>query len=76
MIHQPLGGFQGQATDIDIHAKEILRVRDRLNEILVKHTGQPMEKIELDTDRDRFMSSDEAVEYGLIDSVMTHRKPA
>jgi ATP-dependent Clp protease, protease subunit len=76
MIHQPLGGFQGQATDIDIHAKEILRVRDRLNEILVKHTGQPLERIQTDTDRDRFMSSDEAVKYGLIDSVMTHRKPA
>ena len=76
MIHQPLGGFQGQAADIDIHAKEILRVRDRLNEILVKHTGQPLERIQTDTDRDRFMSSDEAVEYGLIDSVMTHRKSA
>jgi len=76
MIHQPLGGFQGQAADIDIHAKEILRVRDRLNEILVKHTGQPLERIQTDTDRDRFMSSDEAVKYGLIDSVMTHRKPA
>ena len=76
MIHQPLGGFQGQATDIDIHAKEILRVRDRLNEILVKHTGQPLERIQTDTDRDRFMSSDEAVKYGLIDSVMTHRKTA
>jgi ATP-dependent Clp protease protease subunit len=74
MIHQPLGGFQGQAADIDIHAKEILRVRDRLNEILVKHTGQPLSKVETDTDRDRFMSSEEAVEYGLIDSVMTHRK--
>jgi len=76
MIHQPLGGFQGQATDIDIHAKEILRVRDRLNEILVKHTGQPMERIQSDTDRDRFMSSDEAVKYGLIDSVMTNRESA
>jgi len=76
MIHQPLGGFQGQAADIDIHAKEILRVRDRLNEILVKHTGQPLEKVETDTDRDRFMSGDEAVDYGLIDSVLTHRKSA
>ncbi len=76
MIHQPLGGFQGQATDIDIHAKEILRVRDRLNEILVKHTGQPLEKVQTDTDRDRFMSGEEAVNYGLIDSVMSHRKTA
>ena len=76
MIHQPLGGFQGQAADIDIHAKEILRVRDRLNEILVKHTGQPLEKVQTDTDRDRFMSGEEAVNYGLIDSVMTHRKTA
>lgn len=74
MIHQPLGGFQGQATDIDIHAKEILRVRDRLNEILVKHTGQPMSKIQADTDRDNFMSGDEAVKYGLIDSVLVHRQ--
>ncbi|HFD92228.1 MAG TPA: ATP-dependent Clp endopeptidase proteolytic subunit ClpP [Gammaproteobacteria bacterium] len=73
MIHQPLGGFQGQATDIDIHAKEILRTRDRLNEILVKHTGQPMEKIQADTDRDFFMSSEDAVEYGLIDQVMSRR---
>ncbi len=73
MIHQPLGGFQGQATDIDIHAKEILRTRDRLNEILVKHTGQPMEKIQTDTDRDFFMSSEDAVEYGLIDQVMMQR---
>jgi len=76
MIHQPLGGFQGQAADIDIHAKEILRVRDRLNEILVKHTGQPMAKIQTDTDRDNFMSSDEAVKYGLIDSVLAHRQSA
>jgi ATP-dependent Clp protease protease subunit len=76
MIHQPLGGFQGQAADIDIHAKEILRVRDRLNEILVKHTGQPLEKVQTDTDRDRFMSGEEAVNYGLIDSVMAHRKTA
>ena len=76
MIHQPLGGFQGQAADIDIHAKEILRVRDRLNEILVKHTGQPLEKVQTDTDRDRFMSGDEAVDYGLIDTVLSHRKSA
>ncbi len=73
MIHQPLGGFQGQATDIDIHAREILRTRDRLNEILVKHTGQSMDKIQTDTDRDFFMSSEEGVEYGLIDQVMSQR---
>ncbi len=73
MIHQPLGGFQGQATDIDIHAKEILRVRDTLNEILASHTGQPIDRIRNDTDRDNFMSGDEAVEYGLIDSVLSHR---
>ncbi len=76
MIHQPLGGFQGQAADIDIHAREILRTRDRLNDILVKHTGQPIEKIEGDTDRDFFMSSEEGVEYGLIDQVMTDRQTA
>ncbi len=76
MIHQPLGGFQGQAADIDIHAREILRTRDRLNDILVKHTGQPIEKIEGDTDRDFFMSSEEGVEYGLIDKVMTDRQTA
>lgn len=74
MIHQPLGGFQGQATDIDIHAKEILRVRDRLNEILTKHTGQPLKKVRVDTDRDRFMSAEEAVEYGLVDSVLERRR--
>jgi ATP-dependent Clp protease protease subunit len=80
MIHQPLGGFQGQATDIDIHAKEILQTRDRLNQILAKHTGQPIERIDRDTDRDRFMSGVEGVEYGLIDSVLESRidvqKPA
>jgi len=73
MIHQPLGGFQGQATDVDIHAREILRWRDRLNEVLAKHTGQPLERISADTDRDNFMSGDEAVEYGLIDTVLTER---
>ena len=73
MIHQPLGGFQGQATDIEIHAKEILDVRERLNIILAKHTGQPMEKIQNDTDRDFFMNADESVEYGLIDKKMTSR---
>ena len=73
MIHQPLGGFQGQASDIDIHAREILQVRDRLNRILAKHTGQPVEKIAIDTDRDNFMGSGEAVEYGLIDAVLSLR---
>jgi len=76
MIHQPLGGYQGQASDIDIHAQEILRVRDRLNEILVKHTGQSIDKIKEDTDRDNFMSSPEAVEYGLIDTVLEQRLSA
>ncbi len=70
MIHQPLGGFQGQATDIEIHAKEILKMRERLNEILVKHTGQPMEKIRVDTERDYFLSAQQAKEYGLIDEVI------
>ena len=73
MIHQPLGGFQGQATDIDIHAREILAVRDRLNSILAKHTGQPIERIQNDTDRDNFMGGDEAVSYGLIDRVLDRR---
>jgi ATP-dependent Clp protease protease subunit len=80
MIHQPLGGFQGQASDIDIHAKEILQVRERLNQILAKHTGQSMERVGQDTDRDRFMSGPDAVAYGLIDSVLERRgetrKPA
>ena len=73
MIHQPLGGFQGQASDFDIHAKEILKARERLNQILVSHTGQPLKKIEADTDRDRFMSGDEARDYGLIDEVLSSR---
>ena len=73
MIHQPLGGFQGQASDIDIHAREILAVRERLNKILAKHTGQPIEKIQIDTDRDNFMSGEDAVQYGLIDKVMANR---
>lgn len=73
MIHQPLGGFQGQATDIEIHTKEILKTRHRLNEILSKHTGQPIERIEKDTDRDNFMGGAEATEYGLIDSVLLER---
>ncbi len=73
MIHQPLGGFQGQATDIDIHAREILLMRERLNKILSKHTGQPFEKIEEDTERDNFMSADEATQYGMIDQVLRER---
>ncbi|ESQ17471.1 MAG TPA: ATP-dependent Clp endopeptidase proteolytic subunit ClpP [Chromatiaceae bacterium] len=74
MIHQPLGGFQGQATDIDIHAREILHIREQLNEILAYHTGQPLEKIAEDTDRDRFMGGEVAVEYGLIDKVLDVRE--
>jgi ATP-dependent Clp protease protease subunit len=74
MIHQPLGGFQGQATDISIHAKEILRMKDELNEILAELSGQQIEKIEADTDRDFFMSAEDAKEYGLIDAIFT-RKP-
>lgn len=70
LIHQPMGGFQGQVTDIDIHAREIIKIRERLNEILAKHTGQPLEKISLDTERDYFMSSNEAKEYGIIDEVI------
>jgi ATP-dependent Clp protease protease subunit len=73
MIHQPIAGFQGQASDIDIHAKEVLQTRDRLNKILAKHTGQPMERIEKDTDRDYFMSGDDCIEYGLLDSVLKTR---
>lgn len=73
MIHQPLGGFQGQATDIDIHAREILKIRTQLNGILAKHTGKDIETIGDDTERDRFLGSDEAVEYGLIDEVLNAR---
>jgi ATP-dependent Clp protease protease subunit len=73
MIHQPLGGFQGQATDIEIHAREILTVRERLNQILAKHTGQPVETIGEDTERDNFMSGEESVKYGLIDEVLSRR---
>jgi ATP-dependent Clp protease protease subunit len=73
MIHQPLAGFQGQASDIDIHAKEVLQTRDRLNAILAKHTGRSVEQVAKDCDRDNFMSGDEAVEYGLIDTVLTQR---
>ena len=74
MIHQPLGGFQGQASDFEIHAREILTIRDRLNKILADHTGQPIEIIAKDTDRDNFMSGEEAVKYGLIDQVATKRQ--
>ena len=73
MIHQPLGGAQGQASDIEIRAKRILRTRDRLNKLLSEFTGQPLEKIERDTDRDFFMSAEEALEYGLVDRVMKHK---
>jgi ATP-dependent Clp protease protease subunit len=73
MIHQPMGGFQGQASDFEIHAKEILSVRGRLNKILAKHSGQPEEAIGKDTDRDNFMSADESVEYGLMDKVLLSR---
>lgn len=73
MVHQPWGGFQGQATDIDIHAREILLLRDRLNHILAKHTGQTVEKIAVDTERDNFMGAEDAVRYGLIDQVMSQR---
>ncbi len=74
MIHQPMGGFQGQATDIDIHAKEILRMRKDLNAILAKHTGRTVKKIQNDTDRDNFMSAKEALKYGIIDKVLAERK--
>ena len=74
MIHQPLGGFQGQATDIDIHAREILRMRETLNGLLSKHTGQPLEKISQDTERDNFMTAEMAQAYGLVDKVLTSRR--
>ena len=74
MIHQPLGGFQGQASDFEIHAREILTIRERLNKILADHTGQPIDVIAKDTDRDNFMSGDEAVKYGLIDHVASKRQ--
>jgi ATP-dependent Clp protease protease subunit len=73
MIHQPLGGFQGQASDIQIHAQEILTIKKKLNTLLAEHTGQPLEVIERDTDRDNFMASDQAVEYGLVDAVLSQR---
>ncbi|MCC2681066.1 ATP-dependent Clp protease proteolytic subunit ClpP [Nitrosospira multiformis] len=73
MIHQPLGGFQGQASDIEIHAREILYLKNRLNELLSKHTGQSMETIERDTDRDNFLGAEDSVKYGLVDAVLTSR---
>jgi ATP-dependent Clp protease protease subunit len=76
MIHQPLGGFQGQATDIDIHAREILKVRERLNAVLAKHTGQPLETIQKDTDRDNFMEAEAAVNYGIVDAILSTRQTA
>ena len=76
MIHQPLGGFHGQASDIEIHAKEILYLKQRLNEMLAKHTGQPVERIERDTDRDNFLSADAAVEFGIVDKVLNSRGEA
>ncbi|MBP8022126.1 ATP-dependent Clp endopeptidase proteolytic subunit ClpP [Azonexus hydrophilus] len=76
MIHQPLGGFQGQASDIAIHAKEILSIKDKLNRMLAEHSGQPLEQIEKDTDRDNFLSAEEAREYGLIDQVLSRRAAA
>ena len=74
MLHQPLGGFQGQATDIDIHAKEILKTRDRMNELLAKHTGHPIDKVKHDTERDFFMSASEAKEYGVVDEILMKKK--
>jgi ATP-dependent Clp protease, protease subunit len=74
LIHQPMGGFQGQASDIEIHAREILRMRSELNQILVRHTGQPLERIEADTERDYFMSGDEAATYGIVDEVISRRE--
>src|ERR1700694_5917117 len=76
MIHQPMGGFQGQASDVEIHAKEILYLRQRLNEIMAKHTGQSVERISRDTDRDFFMGAEEAVKFGLVDKVLTSRAEA
>lgn len=75
MIHQPLGGFQGQATDIDIHAREILKVREQMNQIMAKHTGQPISRIQQDTERDRFLDAAAAKEYGIIDEILTRRGP-
>ncbi|MEC5396551.1 ATP-dependent Clp endopeptidase proteolytic subunit ClpP [Uliginosibacterium sp. H1] len=76
MIHQPLGGFQGQASDIEIHAREILTLRGKLNDMLAHHTGQPVDRIERDTDRDNFMSAKDAMEYGIVDKVLASRSEA
>jgi ATP-dependent Clp protease protease subunit len=76
MIHQPMGGFQGQASDVEIHAKEILYLRAKLNEIMAKHTGQSIDRIGRDTDRDNFLSADEAMQYGLVDRILTSRNEA
>ena len=76
MIHQVLGGVEGQATDIEIHAKEILRIRQDINEVLAKHTGQPIDKIQVDTERDFFLKPEDALDYGLIDAIITHREEA
>ncbi|PAV02806.1 ATP-dependent Clp endopeptidase, proteolytic subunit ClpP [Arsenophonus sp. ENCA] len=73
MIHQPLGGFQGQASDIEIHAKEILKIKSRMNELMAKHTGKKIKDVENDTERDRFLSAEEAVSYGLVDKIYTNR---
>jgi ATP-dependent Clp protease protease subunit len=73
LIHQPLGGAQGQASDIDIQAKEILRMRESINNILVKHTGQPLEKVAKDTERDYFMDAEQAIEYGIVDQILEKR---
>ncbi|MEW6996685.1 ATP-dependent Clp endopeptidase proteolytic subunit ClpP [Colwelliaceae bacterium BS250] len=74
MIHQPLGGFQGQASDFEIHAKEILSIKDKLNRLMAEHTGQDIEKLTKDTDRDNFLSAQESVDYGLVDAILTQRK--
>jgi ATP-dependent Clp protease protease subunit len=76
MIHQPMGGFQGQASDVEIHAREILYLRAKLNEIMAKHTGQPVERIARDTDRDNFLSAEDAMQYGLVDRILTSRSEA
>jgi ATP-dependent Clp protease protease subunit len=76
MIHQPMGGFQGQASDVEIHAKEILYLRGRLNEIMAKHTAQPVDRIARDTDRDNFLSAEDAMQYGLVDRILTSRSEA
>jgi ATP-dependent Clp protease protease subunit len=73
MIHQPLGGFQGQASDFEIHAREILAIKEKLNRLMAQHSGQPYEKVCNDTDRDNFLTAEQALEYGLVDSILSHR---